>query len=502
MAHKLTHAVRQLHLKIVIQNGTQRPRLENDIKTFVLQIEYCSSLCRRKPTSDIGKAMPALLTPFGAACDNWLGGEGMLDIRLFREYPDMVRAGMARIGADPADVDRVRDLDERVRALKTEAETHKATLNVANKAMGKASPDERDAKRAELRVLGDTIGGLDARRIEAERALLTLMLEIPNLPDPHVPIGASEDDNIIVRTAGELREFDFTPKPHWEIGQALGILDFERGVKISGSRFYVLKGAGAALQRALIAWMLDLHVTRHGYTEIYPPFAVKSECLVGTGQLPKFADNLYHDVEDDFWLVPTAEVPLTNLHRDELLEADALPIHYVAYTPCFRRERMSAGRDVRGIKRGHQFDKVEMVKLCTPETSDEELDALVSNAEDICLGLKLAYRVALVCSGEKGQMNSLQYDIEVYAPASKGTEGEWLEVSSCSNFRDYQARRANLRYRPEPGAKPEFVHTLNGSGLALPRVMIAVLENYQNADGSVTIPEVLRPYMRGREQIG
>jgi seryl-tRNA synthetase len=426
----------------------------------------------------------------------------MLDIRLFREQPEFVRDGFRRAGADVLLVDRVRDLDERVRALKTEAETKKAELNVANRAMGKASPEERETRRAELRSLGDRIKELDEQRIVVEQELQALMLQIPNLPDPRVPEGKSEEDNVIVRTVGTPRPFDFPPKPHWEIGADLDILDIERGVKISGSRFYILKGMGAALQRALITWFLDLHIQKHGYTEIYPPFVVKQECLVGTGQLPKFIDNSYHDVEDDFWLVPTAEVPVTNLHRNEILEASALPIHYVAYTPCFRREKMSAGRDVRGIKRGHQFDKVEMVKLCTPETSDTELETLLENAEDVCRGLEIPYRVALVCAGEKGEFNSLQYDIEMYAPASKGEEGgEWLEVSSCSNFRDFQARRANLRYRPEPGAKPDFVHTLNGSGLALPRVMIAILENYQNADGSVTIPKVLRPYLHGRETL-
>jgi seryl-tRNA synthetase len=429
----------------------------------------------------------------------------MLDIRLIREQPDFIKAGLAKMGVPPEDVDRLRELDERVRALKTEAETSKAELNAASKAMGAKgiTPAERDAKRAELRALGDRISEMDAQRSEVEQTLNSLLLEIANIPDERVPIGTSEADNILVRQIGALREFDFTPKPHWELGEKLGILDIERGIKISGSRFYVLKAAGAALQRALIAYMLDVHVHQHGYTEIYPPFVVKRECLVGTGQLPKFADNQYHDVEDDFWLVPTAEVPVTNLHRDEILDAADVPKHYVAYTPCFRREKMSAGRDVRGIKRGHQFDKVEMVKLCAPADSDTELESLLDNAEDICRGLELPYRVVLVCTGEKGDFNSMQYDLEVYSPASKGDEGgEWLEVSSCSNFRDFQARRANLRFRPEPGAKPEFLHTLNGSGLALPRIMIAILENYQNADGSVTVPTVLRPFLRNLEKIG
>ena len=425
----------------------------------------------------------------------------MLDIRLFREQPEFVKQGLARIGADTAVVERVSDLDAKVRSLKTDAETKQAELNAINKTMGKVSPDERDAKRAELRELGDFIKELNENRGSLESELGKLMLEIPNLPDAATPDGKDEHDNVVVRTEGTPRVFDFTPKPHWEIGTALGILDIDRGVKISGSRFYVLKGAGARLQRALIAWMLDVHIAQ-GYTEIYPPFVVKQECLVGTTQLPKFEDQLYHDHEEDFWLVPTAEVPVTNLHRDEILAPDEMNIDYVAYTPCFRREKMSAGRDIRGIKRGHQFDKVEMVKLCRSEDSEAELDKLVVDAEEICKLLEIPYRLIQVCTGDKGFGNVMQYDWELYAPASRGEEGaEWLEVSSCSNFRDYQARRANLRYRPEPGAKPEFCHTLNGSGLALPRTMIAILENYQNEDGSVTIPEALRPYMHGIEKI-
>jgi seryl-tRNA synthetase len=430
------------------------------------------------------------------------GGEIMLDIRLFREQPEVVRAGLEKMGMSPTIVDEIRSLDDQVRALKTDVEAKKAQLNAANKSMSKASPEERETKRAELRAVGDAISGMDAQRSEVERALQQRLLEIPNLPHEKVPVGVDDSENVVLRTIGTPREFDFTPKPHWVLGEKLGILDLERGVKISGSRFYVLRGAGAALQRALITWMLDLHIEKHGYTEVYPPFVVKEECLYGTGNLPKFADNLYHDVEEDFWLVPTAEVPVTNLHRDEILDGSALPITYVAYTPCFRREKMSAGRDVRGIKRGHQFDKVEMVKLTTPETSDAELDTLLDNAEDVCRALEIPYRVVQVCTGDKTFSSAITYDLELYAPASKGDEGaEWLEVSSCSNFRDFQARRANLRYRPEPGAKPEFVHTLNGSGLALPRVMIAILENYQNADGSVTIPTVLRPYLHNRELI-
>jgi seryl-tRNA synthetase len=304
-------------------------------------------------------------------------------------------------------------------------------------------------------------------------------------------VGKDDSENVVLRTVGEPAVREFTPRPHWEIGEALGILDLERGVKLSGSRFYVLMGLGARLQRALITWMLDVHINQHGYTEVYPPALVREACLVGAGNLPKFGDNLYRDIEDDLWLIPTAEVPVTNLYREEILEASQLPIKHVAYTPCFRREKMSAGKDTRGIKRGHQFDKVEMVKFCTPETGRAELDALVDDAEDICRLLQIPYRVVQICTGDLSFVAAIKFDLELWAP---GLE-EWLEVSSCSLFTDFQARRANIRYRPEPGAKPRYVYTLNGSGLALPRVVIAVLETYQQADGSVVVPEVLRPYM-------
>ena len=426
----------------------------------------------------------------------------MLDIRLIREQPDYVRKELERAGSDSGYVDRVLGLDEERRRLETIIGEMRNRRNVGSKQIGAIKvEEEREQLKTEMRLLGDQISELEAQLGQGNTEQQSLMLAIPNLPDERVPVGHSDADNVIVRSAGEPRKFDFTPKPHWEIGASLGILDIERGVKISGSRFYVLKGVGAALQRALITWFLDVHVSEHGYTEIYPPFVVKRECLVGTGQLPKFEDNQYHDVEDDLWLVPTAEVPVTNMHREELLDAGELPKHYVAYTPCFRREKMSAGRDVRGIKRGHQFDKVELVKICTPETSEEEHQQLLLNAEEMCKRLELPYRVALVCTGEKGEFNRLQYDIEVHSPACGAEGGEWLEVSSCSNFGDYQARRANIRFRPEGGGKPEFAHTINGSALALPRVMIAILENFQNDDGSVTIPPVLRPYLRGLDRI-
>jgi len=417
----------------------------------------------------------------------------MLDIRLFRDQPDFVREGLRKLGEDPGVVDEVVRLDERRRQLLVEVEALKAERNVVSKQIGAMKDKaERDIRIGEMRAVGDRIGELDQQVAAVEAELNTRLLTIPNMPDDAVPVGADESENVIVRVVGDEPRYDFTPRPHWELGASLGILDFERGVKISGSRFYVLKGAGARLQRALIAFFLDAHTLDHGYTEVYPPFVVKEQCLVGTGNLPKFGENLYHDYQDDFWLVPTAEVPVTNLYREEILDGASLPIKHVAYTPCFRREQMSAGRDVRGIKRGHQFDKVEMVKFVRPESSSAELETLLADAEDICRRLGLRYRVVQMCTGDLSFVAANKLDLEVWAPGC----GEWLEVSSCANFRDFQARRAQIRYRPEPNAKPEFVHTLNGSGLGLPRIMIALLESYQRADGSVEVPEVLRPFMR------
>ncbi len=323
------------------------------------------------------------------------------------------------------------------------------------------------------------------------------MLGIRNIPRDYVPTGSGEADNKVVSTEGEPGKFDFKPLPHWELGEKLGIIDFERGVKLSGTRFYLLRGAGARLERALIAWMLDLK-REQGYLEIIPPLMVTTETATSTGHLPKNADTMYHDSEDDFWFIPTAEVPLTSMYRGEILEAEQLPIYVTAYTPCFRREKMSAGRDVRGIKRGHQFDKVEMVKLVRPETSDDELKSLIENAAAVCRGLKIPFRVLQLCTADLSFASAATYDLEMWAPGL----GEWLEVSSCSNCTDFQMRRANIRYRPQKGGKTEFVHALNGSGLGLPRTLIAVLENYQQADGSIVIPEVLRPYMGGMDVIG
>ncbi len=421
----------------------------------------------------------------------------MLDIRLIRERPDYVKAQLARVGVEAAQVDAVLAFDTRRRELLSEVEALKATRNAVSKEIGRMKdPAAREPRIAEMRALGDRIAALDREVAAVEERQRAALMELRNLPHPDVPDGADENDNVTIAQEGEPRTFDFTPRPHWELGEALDIIDFERGVKLSGSRFYVLKGAGAKLQRALIQWMLDLHVAQ-GYREVYPPFVVKELCMWGARQLPKFRDNLYHDVEDDLWLVPTAEVPITNLHRDEILDADQLPLNYCAYTPCFRREKMSAGRDVRGIKRGHQFDKVEMYKFVRPETSYDELERLRADAEETCRQLEIPFRTRLLCTADLGFASTKTYDIEVWAPG----QGEWLEVSSCSNVEAFQARAANIRFRPTPGARPEYVHTLNGSGLGLPRTLIAIMENYQQADGSIVVPQVLRPYMGGLEVI-
>lgn len=426
----------------------------------------------------------------------------MLDIKMMREHREDVLAAMIALGASDAPVAAALELDERRRAILSRVEALRAERNAGSKQVGQLM---RESKRAEgeairerMTAIGHEIDALDQELAAVELGFNDAMLRIPNLPHASVPVGRDETENVTIRSEGEPPRFDFQPLPHWDLGVALGIIDFERGVKLSGSRFYVLKGAGARLQRALIAWMLDVHTQRHGYTEIYPPYMVKSDILVGTGNLPKFGDNLYHDAEEDFWWIPTAEVPVTNLYRDEILDGDRLPICHVAYTACFRREKMSAGKDVRGIKRGHQFDKVEMVKFARPESSMDELARLIADAEDICRGLGIPYRLVQMCTGDLSFVSAAKYDLEMWAAGC----GEWLEVSSCSNFMDFQARRANIRFRREPGARPEYVHTLNGSGLALPRVMIAVMENYQAHDGSIMVPEVLRPYMGGMERIG
>ena len=417
----------------------------------------------------------------------------MLDINLIRENPDLVRKALRDRQLDASPVNSILELDEKRRAILTDVEALKAERNAVSKEIGQMKDaSARQVKIEAMRAVGDKITALDQEVRKVEEELQAVTAAIPNLPDPRVPLGKDENENVVVKTVGQLPEYNFEPKAHWDLGPALGILDFERGVKITGSRFYVLSGAGARLQRALISWMLDLH-TRQGYTEKYLPFMVKAATLFGAGQLPKFADNLYHDVEDDLWMVPTAEVPLTGLHMDEILDEAALPFYYTAYTPCFRREKMSAGRDVRGIKRGHQFDKVEMYIFCRPDESDKMLEKMRSDAEQTCAELGLTYRVKQLCTGDLGFGAQMTYDIEVWSPGCN----EWLEVSSVSNDGDFQARRANIKYRPSDGGKVRFVHTLNGSGLGMPRTLIAVLENGQQADGSVKVPEVLRPWMGG-----
>jgi seryl-tRNA synthetase len=420
----------------------------------------------------------------------------MLSLQFIREHPDVVRKSLAD-RQTPGPLDEIIELDVRRRDLLSETERLRAEQNAAGKKIGAAKdPAERQRMIDEMKGVSARLDELTPQLREVEERVESLAMEIPNIPDPATPYGESEAQNTVAKQSGEEYRDDWR-RPHWELGESLGIIDFERGVKLSGSRFYVLKGAGARLQRALIAFMLELHIDKHGYTEMYLPAMVKEETMWHSGQLPKFRDNLYHDAEEDYWFVPTAEVPLTNMHGDEIIDAGALPLHYAAYTPCFRREKMSAGRDVRGIKRGHQFDKVEMYKFCEPERSAEELEKMLDDALDVCKALGFRYRVVSICTGDLGFNAARTYDVEVWSPAV----GEWLEVSSVSNCTDFQARRANIRFRREPGGKPEFVHTLNGSGLALPRTMIAIMENYQNEDGSIDVPEVLLPFMGGTARI-
>lgn len=409
----------------------------------------------------------------------------MLDIKYIRENPELVKKSVAD-RHDNAPIDRILELDALRRQKVGELDSLRQQRKVISKEREKAQEMGRRL-RADIQNLEEEVRQLDAQLEE-------LLLDVPNTPQPGVPIGVDDNDNVEIRTWGEPRTFDFAPVPHWQLGEDLDIIDFERGVKISGTRFYVLKVLGARLQRALITFMLDLHTTGHGYREVYPPYMVKRECMVGSAQLPRLDENIYRDVEDDLWFVGTAEIPVTNLHRDEILAKEDLPIHYVSYTACFRREKMSAGRDTRGIKRGHQFDKVELYKFVEPGTSADELEKLTADAEDVCRKLDLPYRVRELCTGDLGFHSMKSYDIDVWAPGCK----EWLEVSSCSNCGDFQARRANIRYRPAPDARPQYVHTLNGSGLALPRVMIAVMENYQRPDGTITVPEVLQDFVKAK----
>jgi len=449
----------------------------------------------------------------------------MIDINLIREKPAWVKAQIARLN-DRAPIDEILAADTRRREIIQEVEELRRRRNEGSKQigaqMGALKKLEVDLQRAgdgaaeglrqdladlqarvdsakdDTRLLGERITALEEELRAVEAVVDDKMLWVPNLPHESVPDGPDDSANIAYAPQGApLPAFDFAPRAHWDLGPALGIIDFDRGVKLSGSRFYVLRGPGARLQRAVIQFMLDYHVSVHGYTEIYPPFMVRSAMFVGAGQLPKFADNIYRDAEEDFMWLGTAEIALTNLHRDEILDEADLPLNYVAYTPCFRREKMSAGRDVRGIKRGHQFDKVEMYKFTTPETSYEHLDVLVRHATDIAGALGLPWRIIEMVTGDLGFAAAKKFDVEVWAAGCQ----EWLEVSSASNCEAFQARRANVRYRPADGGRVRYVHTLNASGLALPRIMIALIENNQLPDGRITVPEALRPYMGGAEVI-
>ena len=419
----------------------------------------------------------------------------MLSIQFIREHVDLVRTAL-RNRREEAPIDEILALDERRRALLQRVEAARGRRNTVSREIGRTK-EKPPALIAEMRALGDEIKRMEADLAEIEPALQDLLLRVPNIPHLSVPIGEDESDNQVVRTWGEAPQFDFEPRAHWEIGELLGIVDFERAAKVSGSRFYALKGFGARLERALIAFMIDLHTGEHGYTEVAPPYLVTRDAMIGTAQLPKFTEDMYHCTVDDVFLIPTAEVPVTNLHRHEILEPGTLPLYYVAYSPCFRREAGSAGRDTRGLIRVHQFDKVEMVKFVEPATSYDELERLVRNAETVLERLGLPYQTKLMCTADVGFAAAKKYDPEVWMPS----RAQYVEISSCSNFEAFQARRARIQYRPEPGAPAEYVHTLNGSGLAVGRTMAALLENYQRRDGSVTVPEALQPYLGGLEVI-
>jgi seryl-tRNA synthetase len=423
----------------------------------------------------------------------------MLDIKLLRDDLASVKARMATRGAT-VDWDEFARLDQQRRDALANIERLKEKKNRLSGEIGKLKKSAGDASAPmrEVEEVSAAIRDSEAPLAEIEARFEQFMLSIPNLPSPTVTIGKNEHDNREVRRWGEPLRFDFPAKNHWDIGEELAILDFARAAKITGTRFTVYRDGGAKLERALINFMLDLHTGENGYTEILPPALVNRASLVGTGQLPKFEEDLFHLAPGDYFLIPTAEVPLTNLHRDEVLEREELPIKYVAYTPCFRSEAGSYGKDVRGLIRQHQFNKVEMVKFCQPENSYDELEAMVNNAEEVLKRLKLPYRVVELCTGDMGFGAAKTYDLEVWLPG----QNTYREISSCSNCEDFQARRANIRYRKDKKGRPSFVHTLNGSGLAVGRTLVAVLENYQQKDGSVIIPEALRPYMRGLERIG
>ena len=419
----------------------------------------------------------------------------MLSLKLIREQTDLVREGLAK-KHETAPVDEILALDEKRRSLLGEVETLKAQRNSVSQQISKmkAKPPELIAQ---MRQVGDRIKDLDGEVADVEAKLNDLLLYVPNLPDESVPVGKDETENVVIKQWGKLRQFDFQPVPHWEIGERLGMIDFARGVKISGPRFYVLKGMLARMERAIVDFMIEIHTREHGYTEVAPPYLVRRDSMIGTGQLPKFEEDAYKISDEDMFLIPTAEVPVTNMCRDEILDPGTLPIYHVAYSACFRKEAGAAGRDTRGMVRVHQFNKVEMVKFVEPETSSAELEKLLDNAEDVLRRLEIPYHVSLMCAGDLGFTAAKKYDPEAWCPG----QDRYVEISSCSNFKDFQARRANIRYRPAAGEKPEFVHTLNGSGLAVGRTMVAILENYQQSDGSVVVPEALRPFMGGIDVI-
>ncbi len=424
----------------------------------------------------------------------------MLDLKFVREHPEKVEQAMKNRGMEIS-LDDFRLHDGERRRLLTQVEELRYQRNTLSQEIGQllkeGKTDEAKSHKTRVGTINDDIKDLEARVEQHDVWLQQMLLTLPNLPHASVPIGATSDDNPVVKTWGEPPGFPFVPKPHWEIGEALGILDFERAAKITGARFALLKGAGALMERALVNFMLDLHTRRHGYTEVLPPFMTNRASMTGTGQLPKFADDLFKLEGWDYFLVPTAEVPVTNIHRDEILRAEDLPLYYTAYTPCFRSEAGSHGKDVRGLIRQHQFDKVELVKFSPPASSYDELEGLLHDAEKVLQELGLHYRVVVLCTGDMGFAAAKTYDIEVWLPG----QGLYREISSCSNFEDYQARRASIRFRSLGSKGTELVHTLNGSGLAVGRTMVAILENCQQADGSVIIPEKLRPYMGGVEKI-
>lgn len=424
----------------------------------------------------------------------------MLDAKTIRNNPELVRESLVKRNGNPGLVDKFLAVDEKRRKNLAVAEELKSRRNKESETvarMKKAGEDASDVM-AEMKELGEEIKGLDVELREIEEELRAVQLSIPNIPNASVPVGKDDSENIEVRRWGEPRKFEFEPRAHWDIGEDLKILDFERAAKVTGARFTFYRGLGARLERAILTFMLDLHTQKHGYEELLPPFMVNRDSMIGTGQLPKFAEDMFRLEGVGYYLIPTAEVPVTNFYREEILDGRELPIYHCAYTPCFRAEAGSAGRDTRGLIRQHQFNKVEMVKFSLPETSYDELEKLTHDAEEVLQLLELPYRVVTLSTGDLGFSSAKTYDLEVWLPSA----GMYREISSCSNFEDFQARRANIRFRRGPKEKPEFVHTLNGSGLAVGRTTSAVLENYQNGDGSVTIPKVLRPYMGGLEKIG